>query len=203
MNNYSNSIKNREEKENKKVEKVVKGKAVVKKKSEMSKIASTMIAEEAKSIKDYAIYDVIIPALKDGISQLVKGCIDMMFYGEVRSTSNSRGRYGTNATRVSYRDYYEERRDPRRTERRASFRQSYDDIEFDTREDAEEVLDRMDELIEQYGIVTVGDLFDLAGVTGNGYTDQNYGWTSVASATIERDRHGGYFIKMTRPSPIR
>ena len=86
---------------------------------------------------------------------------------------------------------------------RASFRQSYDDIEFDTREDAEEVLDRMDELIEQYGIVTVGDLFDLAGVTGNGYTDQNYGWTSVASATIERDRHGGYFIKMTRPSPIR
>ena len=133
MNNYSNSIKNREEKENKKVEKVVKGKAVVKKKSEMSKIASTIIAEEAKSIKDYAIYDVIIPALKDGISQLVKGCIDMMFYGEVRSTSNSRGRSPLNATRVSYRDYYEERRDPRRTERRASFRQSYDDISIWTR----------------------------------------------------------------------
>lgn len=200
MNNYNNSIKNGEEKENKKVEKVVKGKAVVKKKSEMSKIASNIIAEEAKSIKDYAIYDVIIPALKDGISQLVKGCIDMMFYGEIRSTSHSRHRSGLNATRVSYRDYYEERRDPRR---RSSFRQSYDDIEFDTRDDAEEVLDRMDELIEQYGIVTVGDLFDLAGVTGNGYTDQNYGWTSVSSATIERDRHGGYFIRMSRPSPIR
>ena len=68
MNDYSNSIKNRESKDDKKVEKVVKGKAVVKKKSEMSKIASNIIAEEAKSIKDYAIYDVIIPALKDGIS---------------------------------------------------------------------------------------------------------------------------------------
>ena len=36
MNDYSNSIKNRESKDNKKVEKVVKGKAVIKKKSEMS-----------------------------------------------------------------------------------------------------------------------------------------------------------------------
>ena len=201
MNEYGNSIKNREE--NKKVEKVIKGKAKAKKKSESSKIASNIVADEAKSIKDYAIYEVIIPALKDGITQLVKGCIDMMFYGEVRSTSNSIRRSGLNATRVSYRDYYDDRRYDRRSERRTAIRQSYDDIIFDSRNDAEEVLDRMDELIEQYGIVTVGDYFDLAGVTGNGYTDHNYGWTSVSSATIERDRQGGYYIKMSRPSPIR
>lgn len=205
MSEYNNSIKSRENKQEKKeVKKVVKGKAVAKKKSEASKIAGSIIAEEAKSIKDYAIYEVLIPAFKDGISQLVKGCIDMMFYGEVKPTSSSRrgSSYG-GGTRVSYRDYYDDRRSDRRDERRVSSRYSYDDVIFESKQDAEDVLDRMDELVEQYGVVTVGDLFDLAGVTGNGYTDQNYGWTNISSASVERNRHGEYIIRLNRPSPIR
>ena len=61
----------------------------------------------------------------------------------------------------------------------------------------------MDDIVEQYGVVTVADLFDLAGVSGNGYTDQNYGWTSTNSADIFRDRDGAYRIKLLRPSPIK
>ena len=107
----NNSNRNREEKKEKKVEKVVtKGSVKTKKQSELKKIAGNIISEEAKSIKDYAIYDVVIPVIKDTITQLIKGSIDMLFYGEVRS---SRGSYyrGNNATRVSYRDYYALRRD--------------------------------------------------------------------------------------------
>lgn len=207
--NYSgNSIKNRDNDENKKadkpqVKKVIKGSASVKKKSEMSKIASTIISEECKSIKEYAIYDVVIPVLKDTISQLVKGSIDMLFYGEVRSSS-SRGRSSTNASRVSYRDYYDDgRRDDRRDDRRLSSRTSYDNIAFDYKEDAEEVLNAMDDIMEQFGVVRVADLFEMAGLSGNGYTDQNYGWTNIRASKIERGRDGKYYLKMTRPSPIR
>ena len=203
-NNYvNNSLKNREKQQaqEKQVVKVVKGKAKTKKKSELSRIASNIISEEAKSIKEYAIYDVVIPVVKDTITQLIKGSIDMLFYGEVRSSSSSR-RTSSNASRVSYRDYYDDR-NTRRDLTRTSTRYSYDDITFEYRQDAEEVLNRMDEIVEQYGVVTVADLFDLAGITGNGYTDQNYGWTSTRSASVERNRHGEFILKLQRPSSIR
>lgn len=207
--NYSgNSIKSREGKkeDNKKeVTKVVKGVVKTKKKGEMSKIAQSIVSEEVRGIKDYAIYDVVIPVVKDTIAQLVKGSIDMLFYGEVRSSSyKSSGRSGNNASRVSYKDFYDDRgRRDRHDDRRAHNRQSYDDIEFESREDAEEVLNRMDEIVDQYGVVTVADLFDLAGKTGNGYTDQNYGWTSTRSASVERNKYGDFFIKLHRPNNIR
>ena len=54
----------------------------------------------------------------------------------------------------------------------------------------------MDELIDQYGVVSVGDLYDLVGVTG-AYTDNNYGWTDLRTASVVRTRDG-YMIKLPR-----
>lgn len=208
VNYTSNSLKNREnkseDKEKKVVKKVVKGKAKTKKKSEISKIASNIVSEEAKSIKEYTIYEVLIPVIKDTIVQLIEGSVNMFFYGEARSSGrSSRGRGTSNASKVSYMDYFEDRKRDSRIDDRRPSRYSYDDITFEYKADAEEVLNRMDEIVEQYGVVTVADLFDLAGITGNGYTDQNYGWTSTRSASVERNRHGEYFLKLQRPSNIR
>lgn len=204
--NYtSNSLNSRADDSEKReeVKKVVTGKTKTKTKSEISKIATTMISDEVKSIKEYAIYDVIIPVIKETISQLVKGSIDMLFYGEVRGSSSSSKRGSSNASRVSYRDFYDGKNDDRRDSGRSTSRYSYDDIIFDNRQDAKDVLDRMDEIVEQYGVVRVADLFELAGITGNGHTDQNYGWTNSKSASVERTGQNEYYIKLNRPSPIR
>ena len=75
-------------------------------------------------------------------------------------------------------------------------RYSYDDIFFDTREEAEEVLSKMDELIELYGVVRVADLYELVGITRD-YTDNKYGWKNIRNARIERTRDG-YAIKLPR-----
>ena len=77
---------------------------------------------------------------------------------------------------------------------------SYDDIILSTRGEAEDVLSRMDELIETYGLVRVADLYDLVGITGN-YTDNKYGWMNIRNAEIIRVRDG-YMIKMPRAVPI-
>ena len=66
--------------------------------------------------------------------------------------------------------------------------------------DQEDVLMRMDELMETYGLVRVADLYDLVGITGN-YTDNKYGWTNIRNAEIVRVRDG-YMIKMPRAVPI-
>ena len=211
MENYTgNSIKSREaaktEKPEKKVEKVVKGNVKIKKKSELSKMASSIVSSEVNSIKDYIIYEVIIPAVRDTISDVLIGSVNMLFHGDAKA-----GRYygrggsrGTNASRVSYRDYYDRRdRDgDRDRDRDRNVIYSYDDVILDSKADAEEVLERLDELIDQYGIATVADLFELVGQSGNGYTDRNYGWTNLKSADYFRERHGDYRLKLPRACPI-
>ena len=183
------------------VQKVVKGKTKVKKESEIAKIGKSIISDECKSIKEYAIYDVLVPVVKDTISQLVKGAIDMIFYGEVKpQKGGSRG--GSGYSKVSYSDYYD--RPSRKTpDRRLPERASYDNVSFESRNDAIEVLERMDEIVEQYGVVRVADLFEMAGMTGNGPTDNNYGWYSTKNASVERDRYGDYYIKIGRPAALR
>ena len=77
---------------------------------------------------------------------------------------------------------------------------NYDDIILETRGEAEEVLERMEELIETYGIVSVADLYDLVGITGN-YTDNKYGWTNIRNAEPVRVRDG-YMLKLPKALPI-
>ena len=187
-----------------KVTRVTKGSVKAKKKSEIASVAKSIVSDECKNIKQYIIYDVVVPVIKNTLSQIITGATDMIFFGEVRSSKPSWGVRG-GSTKISYKDYWDGGSRSRRNDKdyRPSNRVSYDELYFESREDASNVLESMDDIVEQYGVVTVADLFDLAGVSGNGYTDQNYGWTSTNSADIFRDRDGAYRIKLLRPSPIK
>ena len=180
----------------KRVEKpVVTGKAVVKKKSAFSKFADEFISEDAKNVKSYVLGEVLIPAVKKAISDIVTDGIDMILYG------GSRGdRKRSTADRVSYRSYYDSSRSSRDTRSVTTARYTTDDIVLTNRAEAEDVLARMDELMDTYGLVRVADLYDLVGITGN-YTDNKYGWTNIRNAEIVRVRDG-YIIKMPRAVPI-
>lgn len=195
-----NSHKGREEKkqvpEGKRAEKVVRGK-VKTKKNEMRKLTDIFISEDVSSVKNYIVFDVLIPTFKKTIYDIVVNSLDISLFG---------GRGGSRrpvADRVSYNDYNGvSRRDSRsHGDNRTVSGYSYDDIVLETRGEAEAVLSRMDELMETYQIVRVADLYDLVGVTGN-YTDNDYGWTNIRNASIERVRDG-YRIKMPRALPIR
>ena len=199
--NNSNRVKEESKKEKKektevverKVEKVTTGGVRTKKKS---KIVDSFISEDIADVKNYLIGDILIPTLKKTLSDMVSNGIDMMLFGEVRGRDKKRGRAG----HVNYRDYYERRDDDRR-ERRSS-RYDYDDIILDNRGEAELVLDRMDEIIDRYGAVSITDLYDLVGYDGGKYTDSKYGWTSLRSADVQRTRHGGYSLKLPSAKPI-
>lgn len=188
---------NKSKTERKKIEKVVDGEVKKRKRSEVSKFRDAIIAEDAANIKTHLLVDVLIPSAKKVISDMVRDGIDMLLYGE---SGSKRDRFGT-ADKISYRDYSSRARRDDRYQIRTYGRYSYDDIIIETRGEAEEVLSRMDELIDAYGFVTVADLYDLVGVTGN-YTDNKYGWTSIRNAEAVRARGGGYVLKLPRAIPI-
>ncbi len=181
--------------EGKRAEKVVKGTVKVKK-NEMRKLTDIFISEDVANVKSYIIFDVLVPSIKKAIYDIVVNSLDMSLFG-------GRGGKRSTADKVSYRDYSSSssRRDDRFGGEKSSSGYSYDDITLDTRAEAETVLSRMDELMDEYGIVRVADLYDLVGVTGE-YTDNHYGWTNIRNAEVVRVRDG-YRIKMPRPLPIR
>lgn len=171
-------------------EKVVSGSVKQRKKSGLSKAGSIFMPGDVDSVKSYILMDVLVPSIKRAISDIVCNGINMLL-GEP-----NRGKNGSPAGRVAYRQYY--RQDDRDYNRpRAQAQYSYDDIEFDNRGDAEEVLYRMEELLDRFDVVSVADLFDLAGVSSN-YTDNKYGWTDLRSARVERVSGGGYIIRLPR-----
>jgi hypothetical protein len=182
--------------EDKKIEKVVTGTVKQRKKTGLSRAASTFMPGDVDSVKSYILMDVLVPSIKRAISDIVCNGINMLLGEPTRGKgSNSIG------AKVSYRQYYrdpDERRDYARPRAQAQY--SYDDIIFDNRGDAEEVLYRMEELLERFEVVSVADLFDMAGISCN-YTDNKYGWTDLRSAHVERVRDG-YIINLPRATSL-
>lgn len=182
--------------EKKNIEKIVTGQVKTKKKSEFSKWAGTFISEDAKNVKSYILTDVVIPGIKKIICDTVVNTIETLFYGGSRRGSSS-----SIASKVSYRDYSRRSDDRRDTsEARTKTGYNYDDIVVESRGEAEDVLCRMGEIIEEYGHVSVADLYDLVGITGN-YTDNKYGWTNVRNADVRRVRDG-YMLLLPKVLPL-
>ena len=181
----------------KKVEKVISGSAKPKKKGEMQKFADVFISEDVGNVKSYILMDVLVPAIKKAISDIVTNGIDMILYGETGRT-----RKASSGTKVSYGKYYDREPD-RRRDRSISSRggYDYDDIVFETSGDAEKVLDSMNDIISQYGVVSVGDLYDLADVSTNNYAVNKYGWTDISGCKPVRVRDG-YILKLPKALPL-
>lgn len=189
----------------KKVEKVVKGKVVKRKRSLGRRMSETFLEEDGRSVAQYILYDVLIPAAKDTLSDLVKSGIEMLLYGEGgsrgRDTYRDRGR-SYSRSHVSYNRMYgnnDRRLDPPR-ERRNRARHEFDDIILETREEAKRVLDELKDLVDQYGWASVEDFYDTIGMDAN-YTDCRWGWTDLRSAYIERVRGGGWCVRLPRTEP--
>lgn len=199
MNDYKpNSNRFKEEQKEKKIEKVVTGQISTRKKNGLVKFKDEIISGDAKNVKSYIFGEVLIPAMKKAIQDIVTDGIDIILNGETRGRSKR-----SSADRVSYRNYYDDRQ-PRDNRSYYQPVRSYDDIVIPSRGEAEEVLRRMDEIMEVYGLVRVADLYDLVGITGNP-TDNKYGWTNINSADIVRVRTDdgyGYVIKLPRAIPI-
>lgn len=182
----------------KKVEKVVSGTVKSKKKSDIRKFTDVFISEDIDTVKSYIVMDVLVPAVKKAVSDIVTNGIDMILYGE--SGGNTKR---TASSKVSYRSYYDKVNRPNTHPLPARTRNGYEyeDIVLDNRGEAEEVIRCMDELMETYGVVSVADLYDLVGISGP-YTNNNYGWTDIRNASVVRVRDG-YMIKMPRTMPLK
>ena len=170
-------------------EKIVKGKVTTKKPSFGRRFANLFIGEDAVDVKGYILMDVFIPAIKDLISDVVSGGLDMVLFGEHRA----RGHRPTNGSYTSYSSYYSSGRQNQAKTRSSGTYYTpssiVKDIIFDSRGEAEEVLGNMIDTITDSGMVSVADLYDMVGEPGQ-FTDHAWGWFDLSSSSVRRVREG-------------
>lgn len=198
MENYSsNSIKKNDVTvvSDKKI--IPKANGTIKKKSEAGKLAGLFVSGDFDSVKEYIFTDVLIPTIKNAISEMVRNGIDILLYGEARKNNSNR----STTSKVSYTNYYNGGSSSRNSDRSSNNNCNYDDIIFPSRGDAEVVLDGLNEIIQAYGFASVADLYELANITSNNYTYTNYGWTEIINISPARVPEG-YILRLPRVTPF-
>ena len=84
---------------------------------------------------------------------------------------------------------------------RARRMHDFEELVFDSRLEAESVLERMRDIIEQYEMASVADLYSLAGVSSN-YVDNNWGWRNLAQARTRQVREG-FLLELPRAEELK
>lgn len=181
-------------------EKKVIAKATVQKKSAIKEALRTFFVQDIPAIAEHLVIDVAIPAAKNAITDMVTQGIQQLLYGEVdprRRPTSGYTSYSSSSRVNRGTSYYESRR----SERRQPKPTNVEDLVFDTRGDAVDVIEYVAEQIEEYGQVSVADLMSSVGIQPR-YTDERWGWTTTDAFEIRQIREG-WLVSADRPEPLK
>ncbi len=196
-----------EGKEKKKLAPLVSKGSVAKKKRTVADKFKDAFLGEGENLGDYIMYDVLVPAFRDTVSEMGFGIIERLF-GNGRS-SRSRGNVVRDRGRsyVSYnsssrndKDRDRGRDDRRDIDRESRARHSFAKVVFTNKWEAEDVLAHLVDMILEYGEATVRSFYELSNIEAD-YTDDRYGWTNLRDAYVERTRNG-YVIVFPQTRPL-
>lgn len=181
---------------------VTQGGATRRKKSLRKQFSETFVAGDAKTAVRYVLFDVLLPAAKDMIVEAGSQGIEKLIFGDSRRRGSTPPQAGPTG-HISYNRYSMGNRTtgPQRAiSRQSRARHNFDEIVLDQRTEAEEVIDRLFDLVSKYDSATVADLYELVGLAST-HTDHKWGWTDLYGAGVSRIR-GGYLLDLPEPQPL-
>ena len=170
----SNSYRSRAEEENKKeVQKVVKGTVRKHEKTTAEKLKDSFFNE--------LLYEVLIPSAKEILDTVIISTKDIILYGEVREqSSRSRGGRGSYVSYDGYSRSSVRRKKDREIARRARF--DFTDIEFDSLDEIDAVIDELKDVWSIYNEISVANFYQASGYSVSP-VDHNWGWLDIRAFT--------------------
>jgi hypothetical protein len=194
----SNASKQRSEK---KIERVTSGEVVRKKKSLRKQFSDTFIAGDMKSATRFVLMDVLLPAARDMIFDAASEGVHRLIFGD--KGGRRRGATPPQSGPTGYVQYNRQSvlSSPQRAlSRQARAKHDFDEIVLDSRVEAEEVIDRLYDVVSRYESASVADLYELVGLSST-HTDHKWGWTDIRGAGVSRVRDG-YLLDLPSPEPL-
>lgn len=162
----------------------------------------TFISGNARSTGEYMFLEVVIPEVQDMIINALQGGVERFIKGDgPRSRRGTSTSSYSNLGHVNYQGMSSNRPSaPRALSQQDRARHDFGGIEIPNRREAEEVLDRLYDILSQYGSVQVAVLYELTGIQSS-HTDQKWGWKSLRGARIRTSRNG-YVLNLPDPEPL-
>jgi hypothetical protein len=191
--------------QDKNIEQVTSGGVTRKKKSLRKQFQETFIAGDAKSALRYVVFEILLSSARDMIADAAQGGIEKMLYGDSRRYRGITRPQSGDLGYVAYNRYSQQTQSrlpsaQRAMSRLGRARHDFDEIVLDNRSEAEDVIDRLYELVSRYGSASVADLYELVGL-GATHTDNKWGWTDLQGAGVSRIR-GGFLLDLPDPEPL-
>lgn len=189
--------------ENKKVGRITSSEPIRRKKSLGKSFKQTFFGGDARGVIQYVIFGVIIPAAKDTLAEAGAQGIERLIFGDSRRRPSAPRPSGPQGY-VSYNRYAmggQQVVEPARSiSRRARSMHDFDEIVLASRQEAEDVIERLFDLVGQYGSATVSDLYELVGLQST-HTDNKWGWEDMRGAGVTRVRNG-FLLDLPEPEPL-
>ena len=197
MDYQGNSNKAKEPQPEKNLEKIIQGDIVRKKKSLGERAKILFIGADGKDVVRYMILDVGIPRVRDMLFDMGKDGLQRFFYGERgrRMPGDPRGpqvRYNgilQSAVRQVGPVRGMSGRLPDQPPVRRNERHEMNELILTLKSDADDILEKMQDVIEAYGVFSLADLNELIGQP-TATIDHKWGWTNIATAKIHPVREG-------------
>ena len=193
----------------KNVQQVTSKPATLRKRPLGRRMAEMFTGDDARSVGGYVMFDIVIPAVKDLVFEIITGGSQRALWGSASTRRPQAPPKSSIRTSVpggpSYIDYSGQSSPAQQGHRMspaAQAQHNFDEIVVASRGEAEMILTRMCELVELYGVASVSDLYSMAGVTNPSYVDNRWGWKDLGSARVLRIPQGGYVFNFPRPVPI-
>ena len=162
-----------------------------------------ILQQDFQDIKEGVINDIIRPHVRDWIYNFIEDVLNgigstfqMMIFGDVRYRSNSRV-----GDKVSYNNYSKNRSSSASAPSISSSFVS-DSINYESRGEAEAVLESMRRHLDTYPVVTVAQMYEFSNLKTPNWTTTTYGWTDLSDARVRRDYDGDYIIDLPRAKPL-
>jgi hypothetical protein len=186
-----------------KLESVVKkGQVIQKKPNILKRTARSMVAEDVNNVGDFVVTDILVPALRNLIYDVIVGGAGRTIFGsaQARRPGISPGVFGTAQNlKTAYHNVTNSAPAAQPAmSRQAQARFDFSEISLTDHSEAILIIELLKQRIAEYGTASVADLYDLLGHTG-GHTDQNWGWKDLSTAKPHQNRSG--FV-LDLPHPI-
>jgi hypothetical protein len=194
--------------------KKIEGVTVVKTKKPLgSRIKESFGGQDLRTVGKVLAVTVLLPSAKDLMMKLIEEGGHRIIYGDSsRGVSSSSQTIVGSGSRIRTTNYSAMTASPvvgsRNNGPAISQSQNpgfdFSQFVFPEQDMALEVLEKLTDAIEEFNIVSVADFYDFIGQTGNGFTDQKYGWNiqAFAGAEVKRARGGGFFLNLPTPRAI-
>ena len=172
-----------------------KGKVTLKK-SKMNYLGKSVIQGSITDAITIAITDLIIPAGRDLLFNVVNSVAQTLIYGESDQPPVSNG-----VNHIPYSSISNYNRMGRPTIRVQKVRQRPEDgFIFKTKSEADTALEHLRDACDNFGVVSVQALYEFCEQSAP-YTANKYGWMNLDDARVERTRDG-YTLKLPRSMPL-